>query len=126
MDAGVFVIRSEAEATSFASALEMYSQQITCKKRSSASELSRIQAMQRHPMALRSLASIRGSDSDTRLEEGLAPATVRRELALISHIFTITRKEWRMESLTNPVELIRQPSVDDSRERQIFSADVWT
>lgn len=31
-----------------------------------------------------------------------------------------------MESLTNPVELIRQPSVDDSRERRILSADVWT
>ena len=130
MDAGVFVSRSEAEATSFASALELYAKEITCKKRSSASELSRIQAMQRHPMALRSLASIRGSDMasyrDSRLEEGLAPATVRRELALISHVFTIARKEWRMESLTNPVELIRQPSVDDSRERRILSADVWT
>ncbi|WP_421548724.1 tyrosine-type recombinase/integrase [Pseudomonas sp. QD4] len=130
MDAGVFVSRSEAEATSFASALELYAKEITCKKRSSASELSRIQAMQRHPMALRSLASIRGSDMaiyrDSRIEEGLAPATVRRELALISHVFTIARKEWRMESLTNPVELIRQPSVDDSRERRILSADVWT
>lgn len=129
MDAGVFVSRNEAEATSFASALELYAKEVTSKKRSSASELSRIQAMQRHPMALRSLASIRGSDMasyrDSRLEEGLAPATVRRELALISHVFTIARKEWRMESLSNPVELIRQPSVDDSRERRILSADVW-
>lgn len=130
MDAGVFVSRSEAEATSFANALELYAKDVTSKKRSSASELSRIQAMQRHPLALRSLASIRGSDMaryrDTRLEEGLAPATVRRELALISHVFTIARKEWRMESLSNPVELIRQPSVDDARERRVLSADVWT
>lgn len=129
MDAGVFVSRNEAEATSFASALELYAKEITSKKRSSASEHSRIQAMQRHPMALRSLASIRGSDManyrDSRLEAGLAPATVRRELALISHVFTIARKEWRMESLSNPVELIRQPSVDDARERRILSADVW-
>ena len=129
MDAGVFVSRSEAEATSFASALELYAKEVTSKKRSSASELSRIQAMQRHPLARRSLASIRGSDMatyrDARLKEGLAPSTVRRELALISHIFTIARKEWRMESLTNPVELIRQPSVDDARERRILSADVW-
>jgi len=129
MDAGVFVSRSEAEATSFASALELYAKEVTCKKRSSASELSRIQAMQRHSLALRSLASIRGSDMatyrDVRLKEGLAPSTVRRELALISHVFTIARKEWRMESLTNPVELIRQPSVDDARERRILSADVW-
>ncbi len=129
MDAGVFVSRSEAEATSFASALELYAKEITSKKRSSASELSRIQAMQRHPLALRSLASIRGSDMasyrDTRLDEGKAPSTVCRELALISHVFTIARKEWRMESLSNPVELIRQPSVDDARERRILNADVW-
>lgn len=129
MDAGVFVSRSEAEATSFASALELYAKEVTCKKRSSASELSRIQAMQRHSLAFRSLASIRGSDMatyrDVRLKEGLAPSTVRRELALISHVFTIARKEWRMESLSNPVELIRQPSVDDARKRRILSADVW-
>ncbi|WP_248803310.1 tyrosine-type recombinase/integrase [Pseudomonas sp. MWU13-2100] len=31
-----------------------------------------------------------------------------------------------MEFLTNPVELIRQPNVDDARERRILSADVWT
>lgn len=130
MDAGVFVSRNEAESTSFAKALEMYVEQVTSKKRSSDSELSRIKALKRHPLALRSLASIRGADMasyrDQRLAEGLAAATVRRELALISHVFTIARKEWRMESLSNPVELIRQPSVDDARDRRILSADVWT
>lgn len=130
MDAGIFVSRNEAESTSFSKALETYAREVTSKKRSSASELSRIQAMQRHPLALRSLASIRGSDMatyrDTRLEEGMAPSTVRREMALISHVFTIARKEWRMESLSNPVELIRQPSVDDARDRRILSANVWT
>lgn len=129
MDAGVFASRNEAESTSFSKALGTYASEVTSKKRSSASELSRIQAMQRHPLALRSLASIRGADlasyRDERLAEGLAPATVRRELALISHVFTIARKEWRMESLSNPVELIRQPSVDDARDRRILSADVW-
>lgn len=110
--------------------MNAYAEQVTSKKRSSDSELSRIQALQRHPLALRSLASIRGADMasyrDQRLAEGLAAATVRRELALISHVFTIARKEWRMESLSNPVELIRQPSVDDARDRRILSADVWT
>lgn len=63
MDAGVFVSRYEAESTSFAKALEMYAEQVTSKKRSSDSELSRVQALQRHPLAIRSLASIRGADS---------------------------------------------------------------
>ncbi|WP_449106279.1 site-specific integrase [Pseudomonas mohnii] len=130
MDAGVFVSRNEAESTSFANAPEMYAEQVTSKKRSSDSELSRIKVLLRHPLALRSIASIRGADMasyrDERLAEGLAPATVRRELALISHVFTIARKEWRMESLSNPVELIRQPSVDDARDRRTLSADLWT
>ncbi len=129
MDAGVFVSRNEAESTSFAKALKMYAEQVTSKKRSSDSELSRIKVLLRHPLALRSIASIRGADMasyrDERLAEGLAPATVRRELALISHVFTIARKEWRMESLSNPVELIRQPSVDDARDRRILTSDVW-
>ncbi|MCY1528801.1 Phage integrase family protein [compost metagenome] len=129
MDAGVFVSRNEAESTSFAKALELYAKEVTSKKRSSDSELFRIQALQRHPLALRSLASIRGADMasyrDQRLAEGLAAATVRRELALISHVFTIARKEWRMESLSNPVELIRQPSVDDARDRRLLCAAVW-
>lgn len=78
MDAGVFVSRNEAESTSFAKALQMYAEQVTSKKRSSDSELSRIQALQRHPLTLRSLASIRGamaSYRDQRLTEGLAAAT---------------------------------------------------
>lgn len=130
MDAGAFFSRRAAESTSFSDALETYASEVTSKKRSSTSELSRIQAIQRHPLARRSLASIRGADManyrDERLDEGLAPATVRRELALISHVFTIARKEWRMESLGNPVEFIRQPVVDDARDRRILSADVFS
>lgn len=30
-----------------------------------------------------------------------------------------------MESLSNPIELIRQPSVNDARKRRILSTDVW-
>lgn len=103
---------------------------VTSKKRSSDSELLRIQALQRHPLAHRSLASIRGADIISyrdrapRRRPGCSHA--RRELALISHVFTIARKEWRLESLSNPIELIRQPSVDDARDRRILRADVLT
>lgn len=30
-----------------------------------------------------------------------------------------------MESLSNPVEIIRQSSIDDARERRVLSTDVW-
>lgn len=130
MDAGEFVNRSEAESTPFASALGLHAKEVTSKKYSSASELSRIQAMQHHPLSLSSLASIRGSDMviyrDIRLEKELVPSAVRRELAPIPHVFNIACKTRRMDSLSNPVELIREPNVDDSLVRRILSANVWT
>lgn len=46
-------------------------------------------------------------------------ATVLRRLAVLSHVFTIARKEWGMEGLLNPVELIRKPQVSNARTRRI-------
>jgi hypothetical protein len=37
------------------------------------------------------------------------PATVDRELRIISHLFTIAVKEWEMSGLVNPVFQIRKP-----------------
>jgi integrase len=129
MDLGSFVNRGEAETTTFGEASERYSREITCNKRSNTAELSRITALLRHPLASRSLANCRGADMaayrDERLAQGMAAATVRRELALISHVFTIARKEWRMESLDNPVQHIRMPTVDDARHRRIMSKETW-
>ena len=99
---------------------------MTSQKRSSKSKLSRIQAIQRPPPGSSQITCQHSwSRYDTRLEEGIAASTARRELALVSHVFTIARKEWRMASLSNPVDLIRQPCVDNARERRMLSTDVW-
>ncbi|MFT4242563.1 MAG: site-specific integrase [Acidovorax sp.] len=55
---------------------------------------------------------------DTWLQE-YEPATVLRRLAVLSHVFTIARKEWGMESLSNPVELVRKPQPNNARTRRI-------
>ena len=58
------------------------------------------------------MASIRSADVAKLRDEWLkiyAPATVLRRLALLSHVFNVSRKEWGMESLLNPVEAIRKP-----------------
>ncbi len=60
-------------------------------------------------LAGRYLASIQGKDLVfCRAERLLAvkPATVDRELRIISHLFTITVMEWRMAGLVNPVAQI--------------------
>jgi hypothetical protein len=57
-------------------------------------------------LAQRSLAAIRRADVAKLRDEWCethSPATVVRRLALISHLFTIARKEWGLESLSNPV-----------------------
>jgi integrase len=47
------------------------------------------------------------------------PTTVLRRLAVLSHVFSIARKEWGMDSLSNPVELIRKPQPNNARTRRI-------
>jgi len=56
---------------------------------------------------------------DQFLGEGKSPSTVVKYLAVISHLFNVARKEWGMESLANPVELIRKPVVRNNRKRRL-------
>jgi integrase len=51
------------------------------------------------------------------------PATVLRRLAILSHVFSIARKEWGMESLSNPVELVRKPQPNNARTRRIAAVN---
>lgn len=52
----------------------------------------------------------------------LAPATVRLELTLLSHLFTTALREWRLGLAQNPTSLVRKPKPSESRIRRL-SAD---
>ena len=122
MARGVWVSRGEAEATTLHEALERYEEEVTPGKKSAAGEKSFLRIWRATTMAKRPLASIRSADvaklRDVWLKE-YQPATVLRRLAVLSHVFTIARKEWGMESLSNPVELVRKPQPDNARTRRI-------
>lgn len=63
-------------------------------------------------MAKSLMATIRSADVAKLRDQWLKeyePSTVLRRLAVLSHVFTIARKEWGMESLSNPFELVRKP-----------------
>lgn len=49
----------------------------------------------------------------------LAPATVRLELALLSHLFIIAIREWRIGLTVNPVALIQRPPPSICRTRRL-------
>ena len=86
-------------------------------------EKKRIRAWKLHPLAKRFLATIQGKDiaawRDARIKSGSSANTVRLDLAVISHLFEIARKEWGMEGLTNPVKAIRMPSPPAGRDRRL-------
>ncbi len=121
MHRGVFVDRSEAERTTFGEALDRYAREVTEGKRGWETEMHRIRALQKHPLATRSLASLRGVDfaayRDERLKES-APATVRREFAIISNVFTVARQDWSLP-IDNPIAGIGKPKAGKHRERRL-------
>lgn len=123
MDQGLFVSSKEAQRTTLGEALERYAKEVSAAKKSVDMELCRIRKWREHPLALRSLASLRGMDfakyRDERLAAGKAANTIRLELAIVSHLFTIAKKEWGMESLANPVQAIRLPAPGRARSRRL-------
>lgn len=127
MDRGIFVSRAEAENTTLAEALERYGREISSVKRHPAQDHQRIKHWLRHPLAFQFLANLRGADfakyRDQRRELGRAENTIRLELALVSHLFEIARKEWGMESLSNPIKNIRKPSGSRERDRRLLPGE---
>ena len=113
MDRGVFVSRAEAENTTLAEALARYAQEVTPRKKATTAnrERDRIRAWAASSLSQRSLASIRGKDVAAAIRDmegrGLSANTVRLHLALLSHLFNTARAAWGMESLTNPVDLVK-------------------
>ena len=120
---GVFVSRKEAENTTLSEALDWYLKEVTGSKKGAYQESRRIENLKNHRLGKRFLGTIQGKDiaeyRDERLES-VTPATVRRELVIISHLFTVLSKEWGMSGLGSPVQSIRLPSGRGvSRDRRL-------
>jgi len=125
MDRGVFVSRSEAENTTLSDTLDRYLKDVTPTKKGKKRESSRIQRWKLNPLAKRMMASIRGKDiadfRDSERKRGLAENTIRLDIALLSVVFETARKEWGMESLSNPCKAIKLPSSSKQRDRRLES-----
>lgn len=120
IDTGEPFLAPEAARTTLAEALDRYAREITPHKRGARQEASRIAQWRRHALAQRPLAAIRGVDlaqyRDERLQ-AVGAATVRLELAIISHLYKIARTDWGMEALRAPV--VRKPATPAPRERRL-------
>jgi len=123
MDRGTYLSNREYLRVTFREALERYEREISSQKKSGETELSRLHRWQRHPLASRFLGALRSVDfaqfRDQRQAEGKSSNTIRLELALVSHLFNVARKEWGYEGLTNPIENIRLPKPSRARDRRL-------
>jgi integrase len=117
----------EADQLTLYHALERYANEVTPAKRSQQQELSRLRRWQQHPLADQCLSRIRAADfakfRDLRQEQGVGPNTVRLDLALVSHVFEVARKDWGLEALSNPVKAIRKPKLPRGRERRLHAGE---
>lgn len=115
-------IYTKANTATLAEALDRYRLEITPSKKGAKIELIRINQWLAHPLAQKPLDTLKPLDfakhRDNRLQAGIAASTIRSELAIISHLFTIAAKEWGM-SLVNPIDRIRKPKADNARDRRL-------
>ena len=129
IEQGTLAGRTEAESTTLREALERYRREVTPGKRGAVVEQSRITRLLRHPLADRVVASIRGRDiadyTAERAAAGAASSSVHKELALLSHLYTVSRTAWGMESLVNPVPLAKttRPKLPRGRERRLLEGE---
>ena len=119
---GTFVSRAESERTTLREALQRYERERTPEKKGAMPERSRIKKLLLDPLALRSLASIRSSDianyRDNRAKDVSAQSVIH-EINLISNLFNVARREWGMENLRNPAEVVRKPKLPKGRDRRL-------
>ncbi len=129
MDRGVFVSRTESENTTLGEALTRYLTEVTPTKKPTTAYRERVigRYLQGHPLARRALASVRGKDMADymrqRQGDGKGANTIRLELALLSHLFNTARTAWGMESLSNPVDLVKgqRPKLPRGRNRRLVN-----
>jgi integrase len=125
MAQGAFLSRTNAQSTTLRELLDRYLTEVSPLKKGAEIEAVRIKAFQRHPLACRYVATIRGLDiarfRDERMKS-VSSATVRRELIILSHVFEVARKEWDIYVL-NPIRDVKLPHNGRARDRRLVTAD---
>lgn len=104
-------------------ALQRYIDEVSVLKRGGYNEASLARTWLKTRLAQRQIATIFNTDLILIRDEWLCkvkPATVVRRLALLSHMYTVARKDWGLSMLANPVQLVRRPLVENSRTRRLY------
>lgn len=121
---GIYFSISEAEKVSIADALTRYLKEVSINKAENTRKGNVVQARQLSSMlgqyTLANLNStIIATYRDTRLKQGLSNNTVRLELALLGHLYSVAIKEWGLGLTINPVANVKKPAAGHGRNRRL-------
>ena len=125
---GVFIQRTPSEKMTIETAMIRYVKEVVPTKKPSTQqrEATRVKQLLSH-FGNYSLAAVTtemvAAYRDLRLEQGKSNNTVRLELALLGHLFTVAIKEWHIGLTYSPVANIRKPSPGAGRNRRISLAE---
>ncbi|MCP5150376.1 MAG: site-specific integrase [Chromatiales bacterium] len=132
---GVYIDRSPSERTTLNAAMARYLTEVSPTKSKGAAERERNTARPLlDELGAYSLAAITPqlvSDYRDKRLAGVSPKTgrplspnsVRLELALLSHLFTVAVQEWGVGLVRNPVAMIRKPRPAEARDRRLTPAE---
>jgi integrase len=115
-----------AAETSFADVMGRYAREVSSTKRGFRWEDIRLKRISKDRIGKISIGDLTSTDladwRDRRLTE-VAPASVRREMQLLSSVLTQARREWRMIAI-NPMVDVRTPPAAPKRARLPFEAEL--
>lgn len=110
----------------FAEVLLRYARDISPSKRGARWEIIQINRFARSELAKKQIASLRPSDfaawRDARLKE-VAPATVNREMTILSAVLHTARREWGLIT-QSPLTDVRKPSPPPPRDRRVSQEEI--
>lgn len=115
------IINADQIATTqtFGAIMDRYAREVSPTKRGARWEMIRLEKLQRDDVAkvqMGDLAPKHIADwRDTRLKE-VAPASVIREMQLMSSVLNVARREWGLIKV-NPVSDVRKPTKPPARDR---------
>ena len=112
-------------------AFDRYAVNVSTKKKTAKAEARRLMALARHLIDGEPLGSFRmcditperlGAWRDARLKT-VSGATVIRDLNLLSHVFTVARKEWKWVA-QSPTTDVSRPKNGKARDRRISEREI--
>lgn len=105
---------------------DRYAREVSPKKKGARWEQIRLEKFKRDPMAKIKLSVLRASDvadwRERRLRD-VSPATVKREMTLMSAVFSVARREWELITI-NPMADVRKPSEPPPRDRRVSDDEI--